>query len=98
MKYIAIRTPQNYGEDYFYDYFVVDENFVLDKEKFEKRFHEVYENTIELNKISNDIKFANKYTTEIMELIDHKDEMTQSDLQGAVMCIVVKMLVERDGI
>ena len=47
MKYIAIRTPQNYGEDYFYDYFVVDENFVLDKEKFEKRFHEVYENTID---------------------------------------------------
>ena len=51
-----------------------------------------------LNKISNDIKVVNKYTTEIMELIDHKDEMTQSDLQGAVMGIVVKMLVERDEI
>jgi hypothetical protein len=45
-------------------------------------------------KVAEDIRTANKYTSEIMELIDNQDEMTRSDLQGAVMGIVVKILTE----
>lgn len=45
-------------------------------------------------KVAEDIRTANKYTSEIMELIDNQDEMTRSDLQGAVMGIVIKILQE----
>jgi hypothetical protein len=45
-------------------------------------------------KVAEDIRTANKYTSEIMELIDNQDEMTRSDLQGAVIGIVVKILTE----
>ncbi len=47
-------------------------------------------------KVAEDIRTANKYTKEIMDLIDEKDELTQSDLQGAVMGIVVKILQEEN--
>ncbi len=43
-------------------------------------------------KMLKNIEKANQYTKEIMELIDEKEELTQSDLQGAVMGIVVKIL------
>lgn len=43
-------------------------------------------------KMLKNIEKANRYTKEIMELIDEKEELTQSDLQGAVMGIVVKIL------
>jgi hypothetical protein len=45
-------------------------------------------------KMLKNIEKANRYTKEIMELIDEKEELTQSDLQGAVMGIVVKILTE----
>jgi hypothetical protein len=45
-------------------------------------------------KMLKNIEKANLYTKEIMELIDEKEELTQSDLQGAVMGIVVKILTE----
>lgn len=45
-------------------------------------------------KMLKNIEKANQYTKEIMELIDEKEELTQSDLQGAVMGIVVKILTE----
>jgi hypothetical protein len=47
-------------------------------------------------KVSEDIRTANKYTSEIMELIDNQDEMTRSDLQGAIMGIVVKILTKEN--
>jgi uncharacterized membrane protein (DUF106 family) len=45
-------------------------------------------------KVEKDIRMANQYTSEIMELIDNQDEMTRSDLQGAVIAIVIKILQE----
>ena len=48
----------------------------------------------ELTKVAEDIRTANKYISEIMELIDNKDEMTRSDLQGAVMAIVTKLMTK----
>lgn len=47
-------------------------------------------------KMLKNIEKANQYTKEIMELIDEKEELTQSDLQGAVMGIVVKILQEEN--
>jgi hypothetical protein len=47
-------------------------------------------------KMLKNIEKANQYTKEIMELIDNQDEMTRSDLQGAVMGIVVKILQEEN--
>jgi hypothetical protein len=47
-------------------------------------------------KMLKNIEKANRYTKEIMELIDEKEELTQSDLQGAVMGIVVKILQEEN--
>jgi len=55
-----------------------------------KRAEEVKE------KMLKNIEKANQYTKEIMELIDEKEELTQSDLQGAVMGIVVKILQEEN--
>lgn len=45
-------------------------------------------------KVAEDIRTANKYTSEIMELIDNQDEMTRSDLQGAVMAIITKLMTK----
>ena len=45
-------------------------------------------------KVAEDIRTANKYTSEIMELIDYQDVMTRSDLQGAVMAIVTKLMTK----
>ncbi len=45
-------------------------------------------------KVAEDIRTANKYTSEIMELIDNQDEMTRSDLQGAVMAVVTKLMTK----
>jgi len=53
-----------------------------------KRAEEVKE------KMLKNIEIANQYTKEIMDLINEKEELTQSDLQGAVMGIVVKILQE----
>jgi hypothetical protein len=47
-------------------------------------------------KMLKNIEKANQYTKEIMDLIDEKEELTQSDLQGAVMGIVVKILQEEN--
>lgn len=38
---------------------------------------------------------ALKYNGEIMDLIEHKDEFTQGDLDGAVMAIVLKIMEGR---
>lgn len=38
---------------------------------------------------------ALKYNGEIMDLIEHKDEFTQGDLDGAVMAIVLKIMEDR---
>lgn len=35
---------------------------------------------------------ALKYNGEIMDLIEHKDEFTSGDLDGAVMAIVLKIM------
>lgn len=47
-------------------------------------------------KMLKNIEISNRYTKEIMDLIEQKDELTQSDLQGAVMGIVVKILQEEN--
>lgn len=47
-------------------------------------------------KMLKNIEKANQYTKEIMELIEEKEELTQSDLQGAVMGIVIKILQEEN--
>jgi hypothetical protein len=46
-------------------------------------------------KMKRYLETAEKYTNEIMDLINHKDELTTSDLQGAVMGIVLSLISER---
>lgn len=63
----------------------------------DKRFYENLKRAEEVKeKMLKNIEKANQYTKEIMELIDEKEELTQSDLQGAVMGIVVKILQEEN--
>lgn len=38
------------------------------------------------------VRLINKLENEILELIDHRDEFTRSDLQGAVMAQVMNIL------
>jgi hypothetical protein len=38
------------------------------------------------------IRLISELENEILELIDDQDEFTRSDLQGAVMAIVIKIL------
>lgn len=35
---------------------------------------------------------ASEYENEILDLIDHRDEFTRSDLQGAVQALVMKIM------
>ena len=46
-------------------------------------------------KIKKDLEIAEKYTNEIVDLINYNDELTTSDLQGAVMGIVLSLMSER---
>jgi hypothetical protein len=63
----------------------------------DKRFYENLKRAEQVKeKMLKNIEKANQYTKEIMELIDEKEELTQSDLQGAVMGIVVKILTEEN--
>ena len=40
----------------------------------------------------NIVRLINQYSNEILEIVDKKDEFTQSDLQGALEAIVMKIL------
>jgi hypothetical protein len=63
----------------------------------DKRFYENLKRAEQVKeKMLKNIEKANQYTKEIMELIKEKEELTQSDLQGAVMGIVVKILQEEN--
>lgn len=41
------------------------------------------------------LKKSMQYADEILDLIDHRDEMTRSDLQGAVSALVQKIMQGR---
>jgi hypothetical protein len=41
------------------------------------------------------IRLVTKYSNDILEVIEHLDEFTQSDLQGALEAIVLTILNER---
>lgn len=42
----------------------------------------------------NTIRLVNKYSDEILEIVDNRDEFTRSDLQGIIDAIVLKILKE----
>lgn len=39
---------------------------------------------------------ANKYSNQILELLDSQDEYTRSDLQGMIDVIIIKALQDND--
>jgi hypothetical protein len=51
-----------------------------------------------MNKIdfgdNENLKRVMEYENEILELIDNQDEFTRSDLQGAAMAVVMKIMRE----
>lgn len=41
------------------------------------------------------LRLVMQYSSDLLEVIEHSDEFTQSDLQGAVQAIVMRILNER---
>ena len=41
------------------------------------------------------LRLVMQYSSDLLEVIEHADEFTQSDLQGAVQAIVMRILNER---
>ncbi len=41
------------------------------------------------------LRLVMHYSSDLLEVIEHLDEFTQSDLQGAVQAIVMRILNER---